>query len=71
MLGDNAAELVDWQQEILAYTVRTPLAGGVFRVCGHARTRGAMQPWSLILKIAHSPPDARGRTAGLFRRGGA
>ena len=64
MLVDAAAELVDWRHEPLAYTVRNPLAGGVFRVTGHARTRGEVRPWSLILKIAHSPagrswPDGR------------
>lgn len=64
MLVDAAAELVDWRHEPLAYTVRNPLAGGVFRVTGHVRTRGEVRPWSLILKIAHSPagrswPDGR------------
>jgi len=64
MRGDDAAELIDWQHAPLAYTVRNPLAGGVFRITGRAQIRGAVQPWSLILKIAHSPagrtwPDGR------------
>ena len=64
LLGDEAAELIDWRHESLAYTVRNPVAGGVYRVTGHARTHGAVQPWSLILKVSHFPtgrawPDGR------------
>lgn len=63
-LGDAAAEVIDWRDEPLAYTNRTPVSDGVYRVAGHARTRGGARPWSLILKIAHSPagrswPDGR------------
>lgn len=63
-LADDAAELVDWRYEPLAYTVRNPLAGGVYRVAGRARTRGDVRPWSLALKVSHAPagrtwPDGR------------
>lgn len=68
-LADKAAELIDWRHEPLAYTVRNPLAGGVYRLMVHARTRGAVHPWSLILKVSHSPvgrawPDGRVAPAG-------
>ena len=64
VLADGAAELVDWRHEPLAYTVRNPIAGGVYRLAGCARSRGAMRPWSLVLKVSHSPtgrawPDGR------------
>ncbi len=64
VLADNAAELLDWRHETLAYTVRNPLAGGVFRIAGHARTRDMVRPWSLVLKVSHAPagrswPDGR------------
>lgn len=63
-LGDAAAALADWRHEPLVYTDRTPIAGGVYRVVGRARSRGAVVPWSLILKIARAPagrswPDGR------------
>lgn len=63
-LNDEAAELVDWHREPLAYTVQTPIAGGVSRVIGSARIRGVVMPWSLVLKIARAPegrawPDGR------------
>ncbi|MCA1725884.1 MAG: hypothetical protein LC748_16870, partial [Thermomicrobia bacterium] len=68
-LDDAAAELLDWRHEPLAYTVRNPAAGGVYRIAGHARTRGAVHPWSLILKVSHAPagrtwPDGRVAPAG-------
>ncbi len=63
-LGDRVAELLDWRQETLVYIVQSPIAGGVSRVTGSARTRGAVVPWSLVLKIARAPegrswPDGR------------
>ncbi len=68
-LADDAAEVLDWRHESLAYTVRNPLAGGVYRIAGRARTRGAVHPWSLILKVSHAPagrtwPDGRVAPAG-------
>lgn len=69
LLADTAAEILDWRHEELGYTTRTPIAGGVYRVAGNAQTRGAVQPWSLVLKIIHSPngrswPDGRRVPAG-------
>lgn len=69
VLADAAAEVVEWRQEPLAYTVRNPMAGGVFHVAGTARTRGAVCPWSLVCKISHAPggrswPDGRIAPAG-------
>ncbi len=63
-LADDAAKIVDWRHEPLGYTVRTPVAGGVYRLTGHADARGAVHPWSLVLKICRSPagrtwPDGR------------
>jgi len=68
-LGDAGAELVDWRHETLAYTVRTPVSGGIYRLAGHARACGAVRPWSLVLKVARSPaggvwPDGRRVPAG-------
>ncbi|MGI8687346.1 MAG: hypothetical protein ACR2M3_02105 [Thermomicrobiales bacterium] len=63
-LNDAAAELIDWRHEPLAYTVRTPVSGGIHRLAGSARTHGQVRPWSLVLKVARSPaggvwPDGR------------
>jgi len=63
-LNDATAELIDWRHEPLAYTVRTPVSGGVHRLAGSARTRDGVRPWSLVLKVARSPaggvwPDGR------------
>lgn len=68
-LAAETAEIVDWRHEPLAYTVRNPAAGGMYRIVGHARARGVVQPWSLILKVSHSPsgrtwPDGRVAPAG-------
>lgn len=68
-LADDAAELIDWRHEPLPYTVRNPVAGGVYRLAGRARTRGTTRTWSLILKVSHSPagrtwPDGRVAPAG-------
>ena len=68
-LNDATAELIDWRHEPLAYTVRTPVSGGVHRLAGSARTRDGVRPWSLVLKVTCSPaggvwPDGRRVPAG-------
>lgn len=68
-LADEAAELVEWRHETLAYTNQTPVSDGVYRLAGRARTRGDIHHWSLILKVSRSPagrawPDGRVAPAG-------
>lgn len=68
-LADEAAELVEWRHETLAYTNQTPISDGVYRFAGRACRRGDVLPWSLVLKVARSPagrawPDGRVAPAG-------
>jgi hypothetical protein len=53
-LDRREAEVIDWKQDEMH---GGSLISEIYRFSGNARDRGAVLPWSLILKIIRSPDD--------------
>jgi hypothetical protein len=54
-LGSDTAEIAAWRSEQIAFAHFNPTSEGLYRFSGTARDRGALQPWSMVLKVAHAP----------------
>ena len=54
-LGSDTAEVAEWRSEQIAFAHFNPTSEGLYRFSGTARNRGVIQPWSMILKVAHAP----------------
>ena len=69
-LADPSLEVLKWEVQTLS-TRGTGDAGGLLRVSGQARTREAIKPWAVALKIVTQPEQGENPTLlSYWRREG-
>jgi Phosphotransferase enzyme family len=56
VVHDTAAELLDWSATPIAHLGIIDTTGGLHRVDGRVRSRGAELEWSCVLKLLKRPP---------------
>lgn len=54
-LGSDIGEIVEWRGEQISFAHFNPTSEGLYRFHGTAHNRGAIQPWSLVLKVTQAP----------------
>lgn len=68
LVNSATARVLTWERSPVAWQVVSEVTGGLHRLSGTLDDGGVVEPWSLIVKVNHLPPDHEGGDDAQWRR---